>query len=134
MKTKHRYGSHELCARLYHPRAAGSTWSRAGAGGGRGGGEKGGDLRKQQPYQCWNGSAVGDVGLPDWEKRNYSSFHPTLMGEGFFFLLASSCSFKTSRKSGRDLSPNIKESMRKSIWSDAFCSMELPSLQAQTRI
>lgn len=83
-------------------------------GGRRGGGEQEGESRKQQPYQCWNGSAVGDVGLLDWEKRNYSSFHPTLAEEGIFFLLASSCSFKTSLDIGRDLFPNIKESMRKS--------------------
>lgn len=82
-------------------------------GGGRGGDEEEGESRKQQPYQCWNGSAVGDVGLLDWEKRNYSSFHPTLAEEGIFFLLASSCSFKTSLDIGRDLFPNIKESMRK---------------------
>lgn len=58
---------------------------RAEPGGGRRGGEEGGELRKQQPYQRWNGSAAEDVGLLDWEKRNYSSFNPTFMGEGFFF-------------------------------------------------
>lgn len=53
--------------------------------GGRGGGEEEGELRKQ-PYQCWNGFAVGDVELLVWEKRNYSSFHPTLV-EGYFLLI-----------------------------------------------
>lgn len=42
MKTKHRYGSHELCARLYHPGVAGSVRSRAG-----GKKRRGGELRKQ---------------------------------------------------------------------------------------
>lgn len=36
-------------------------------GGGRGDGKEGGE---QQPYQHYNGSAVWDVGLLDWEKRN----------------------------------------------------------------
>lgn len=46
--------------------------------------EEGGELRKQQPYQCWNGSAVGDIGLLGWDKRSRNSFHPTFMGAGFF--------------------------------------------------
>lgn len=52
---------------------------RAELGGGRGGGKEGGELRQQQPYQHCNGSAVWDVGLLDWEKRNYRFFHPTLI-------------------------------------------------------
>lgn len=99
-------------------------------GGGRGGGEEEGESRKQQPHQCWNGSAVGDVGLLGWERRNYNSFHKS----GIFFLLASSCSFKTSLKIGTDLFPNIRESMSKNTWSAAFCSLELPLLQVQTCI
>lgn len=45
-------------------------------GGGRGDSKEGGE---QQPYQHYNGSAVWDVGLLDWEKRNYRFFCHTLI-------------------------------------------------------
>lgn len=76
MKTKHRYGSRELCARLQHPAAAGS-----GAGGGRGGGEW------KQPQPCQRRS--GDVGLGAGELQLHSALS---YGRGCFFfppLLAS---------------------------------------------
>lgn len=65
MKTKHRYSSRELCACLYHPRAAGSTWS--GAGGrerrGRGGGrvEKATTIPMLE-WICYGGRGVAGLG------------------------------------------------------------------------
>lgn len=72
MKTKHRYGSHELCARLQHPAAAGS-----GAGGGRGGGES----KKQQPCQRWS----RDVGLGEGELQLHTALSDGRGGFFFFF-------------------------------------------------
>lgn len=96
--------------------------------GGRGGGEEEGELRKQ-PYQCWNGFAVGDVELLVWEKRNYSSFHPTLV-EGFF----SSSFFIQLQNFTQDWQrpfPKYQGKHEKGHMVSCLLSTELPSLQAK---
>lgn len=97
-------------------------------GGDRGGGrvEKAATLPVLEQI-CCGGRGVAGLG-----EEKLQLLSPKSYGRMFCFFLASSRSFRTSHKIGRDLSPNISESMRKSIWSDAFCSMEFPSLQAQT--